>query len=117
MPGSGTTLAEGNSAMATSVHLDLRAVIYFERSQWIAHCLELDIVAQGKSAEAALDELAELCATQVDAAIEAGDLQSVLVPAPPETWQLYFGAHSSPSMTRQGQGPLHRLEARALRCA
>lgn len=70
--------------------LELRGIVYREMDQWIAHCLELDIVAEGKTAAAAVADAIDLCVFQIDAAIENNDLESIFRPAPAKYWNLYF---------------------------
>lgn len=95
-----------------SLKLDLRAVGYREGKRWIAHCLELDIVAQGDTSEKALSNLAELCSTQIEAAIEEGDLRSIIFPAPPEIWQLFFLARKKKVPAGVSGNGLNRLDFR-----
>jgi hypothetical protein len=51
--------------------IDLRAVVYRHGKWWIAHCLELDLVAEGRDPSSAIKDLVDISATQVSAAIEA----------------------------------------------
>lgn len=95
--------------------LDLRGIVYREGDQWFAHCLELDIVAEGKSPSAALADVVDLCNFQIEAAIDNNDLESVFRPAPAKFWNLYF------SQTRKSRMPkipptksLRRFDAREL---
>ena len=74
--------------------LDLRAVIYQDDRWWIAHCLELDLPAEGKTPQEAVNALIPLIALQVDAALEHDDLPSIFRPAPPEIWTMFTVAAS-----------------------
>jgi hypothetical protein len=69
--------------------LDLRFVVYREDDVWLAHCLELDIVAEGASANEALRDALRLCAVQFEFAVEQGDISSAFRAAPPEFWAMY----------------------------
>ena len=95
--------------------IDLRAVTYREGSDWIAHCLELDIVAEGKTPMEALRNLRDLCQLQVRVAMEEGDISSVFRAAPPEIWKMYSLGDEldSPKPTK----PVTRFEARELALA
>ncbi len=75
-------------------NIELRAVIYREDGVWLAHCLEMDIVAEGNSPQQACRDVIELCELQIRVALEEGDIQSVFRPAPPETWKMYFMSHT-----------------------
>ena len=65
------------------LRISLRAVVYPHGEWWIAHCLELDVVAEGRDRKTAIQDLMDLCATQIETAIDTGNLESVFRPAPP----------------------------------
>lgn len=56
--------------MSDKTQFELRIVAYREEGAWLAHCLELDIVAEGKSSKEAVRDLIDLCILQVKVAIE-----------------------------------------------
>lgn len=99
--------------LATNLRISLRAVVYQEDDWWLAHCLELDLVAEGKTAKDALANLQGLCAFQIKVAWEDGDLESIFRPAPPETWRMFFLGVEMPA-PRKPQSPIDRFEARKL---
>ena len=78
--------------MPRDTQLELRVITYREDEVWLAHCLELDIVAEGKSAKKAVNDLVDLCLLQIKTAIEENDLESIIRPAPAEFWKLFFSA-------------------------
>ena len=43
----------------------LRAVLYQEESEWVAHCLDLDIVATGPTRDQAAKQLVEAVTAQI----------------------------------------------------
>jgi len=96
----------------SDLDLDLRAVIYREGRFTLAHCLELDLVAEGDSAADAVQTLVELIQMQIDAARDAGDLGSIFRPAPPEYWHLYARGKRRPSPRLKN--PAHRLQSREM---
>ncbi len=53
---------------------------------YIAHCLELDLVAEADTAETACDELQDIIDTQIRTCIENDNLENLFFPAPPEVW-------------------------------
>jgi hypothetical protein len=85
--------------------------VYRHGKWWLAHCLELDLVADGKSPMAATQDLMELAETQLSLAIEAGNLQSAFRPAPPEIWTMYSSAHDL-QVKKKPMPPVKRLEVR-----
>lgn len=64
-----------------------------EGGKHFAHCLELDIVAEGEDEQAALKSLAELLVRQVEFAEE--NKIEIFHPAPPEYWQKLYELHSN----------------------
>jgi hypothetical protein len=89
--------------------------VYREGGLWFAHCLELDIVAEGGTPAAAVKNTLELCAYQIETAVANGDLESIFRPAPSKFWSLFF---SKTRKSRVPQSPatkrLHNFEAREL---
>jgi hypothetical protein len=72
--------------------ITLRGIIYPEDGVWLAHCLEMDIVAEGTTPEKAFQDLVDLCNWQLEVAKKQGDVESAFRPAPPEYWKLFFVA-------------------------
>ena len=105
----------------SNVRINLSAIVYPEDGVWIAHCLELDIVAEGATSDDALQSLVSLCDFQIKVAMEEGDLGSIFRPAPPEVWQMFSsgreklitGKKAAPGKARF-RGPVDRFEARQL---
>lgn len=67
----------------------LNSLEYKDEDYYIAHCLEFDIVAQGKSTEEARRKLVELIKEQVIFAAERDIEEKVIFhPAPEKYWQI-----------------------------
>jgi predicted RNase H-like HicB family nuclease len=97
--------------------ISLRAVVYREGDWWIAHCLELDLVAEGKSALEAFKNLNDLTNTQIETAIREGNLESILTPAPPKVWSMFFNGRADDlQIKKTGKHPnkIERFEVREL---
>ena len=101
--------------------INLSAIVYQEDGVWIAHCLELDIVAEGKDPDDAIEGLISLCDLQIKVALEEGDLPSIFRPAPPEVWQMFSTGRQKlltekarPGRKRRFHAPVDRFEAREL---
>ncbi len=56
----------------------------------VAHCLELDIVATGKTPAEAEKEIVSLICAQVDYAFSNNNLDHLYHLAPPEIWKEFF---------------------------
>jgi hypothetical protein len=101
--------------------INLSAIVYRESGFWLAHCLELDIVGEGRDAADAVRTLMPLCDLQIGVAIEEGDLQSIFRAAPPEIWKLYASGTELPLPGKKHSGrsngfnsPVSRFETREL---
>jgi hypothetical protein len=71
------------------VRLDLRVVFCSEHHEWIAHCLEFDLLGSGVSKEVALASLNEAFFMQVQATEESRNIENLIVPAPAEFLQRF----------------------------
>jgi predicted RNase H-like HicB family nuclease len=100
-------------ANTSRVRLLLRAVVYQHEGWYIAHCLETDLVAEGKTATAAFTDLMELTETLIQTAMEEGDLQSIFHAAPPEIWRM-FSTGKEMHIRKKPRKPVERFEAREL---
>lgn len=54
---------------------------------YLAHCLELDLVAEGGTPQAACDELLNVVDVQVRTCVENDNLENLFFPAPQEVWR------------------------------
>jgi len=93
--------------------IPLSVVTYREGEWWIAHCLQLDIAAEGQSASEALDSVMDLIDFQVSTALEVGDIESIFRPAPAEIWKMFWLGQPRP-VRRRPSTPIVRFEAREL---
>ena len=96
--------------------LSLRLVIYQEGGFWIAHCLELDIVAEGQSRKEAMTNLKSLCGLQIETAIEENEVESVFRPAPSEFWKLFFSGKKT-ATEQSSNKTIERFETRIVALA
>jgi len=75
-----------------TVEFPLRIVIYPApdlEGQWIAHCLETDVVTQGNSADHAFQMMAEALEAISKFNLSHGRFPVALTPAPKEIWELF----------------------------
>lgn len=99
--------------MTKELQIDLRAILSREDEVWLAHCLEMDIVAEGNTPREAVQDLIDLCTFQIETAIEHHDLASVFRPAPPEVWIQFFSSKKKKQL-RHHKGPVKTVEGREL---
>jgi len=64
-----------------AVRLPLRVVFYYEQDQWVAHCLEFDLVGDGESQVDALKCLTEAIELQIAASLEHNNAENLFSPA------------------------------------
>ncbi|MDI6736624.1 MAG: type II toxin-antitoxin system HicB family antitoxin [bacterium] len=75
---------------------NVHVILYSEYNIEIAHCLEFDIVAQGKTKMEAFKNLLDAIELQVNFAIENNNIESIFNPAPPEYWRMLVKAKRCP---------------------
>ena len=77
--------------MNHSASMIFNILIKKEDEVFVAHCMELDIVATGQSMEEAVNDLIDLIIAQLEYAFINDNLDHLYRPAPPEVWrQLYM---------------------------
>jgi hypothetical protein len=57
---------------------------------FLAHCLELDIVAVSGTIEEVKNDILSLIQAQIEYAFENNNLDNLYRPAPPEVWREYY---------------------------
>lgn len=87
--------------MNAASKLAFNVLVKFEGGEWIAHCLELDIVATGSTPNAAVRDMKSLILTQVSTAIENENMEYLYHPAPQEVWQEYAKAQRLSTRKKQ----------------
>jgi predicted RNase H-like HicB family nuclease len=93
------------------------SVVTYREGEWsIAHCLQMDLVAEGKTPQEALDNVFDLIDFHVSTALEVGDIESVFRPAPAEIWKMFWLGRPR-KVRRRPPSPIERFEARELALA
>jgi len=71
--------------------LSLHAIVYpdTETGGFLAHCLELDLMASGSSAEEASSDLVDVVTAQIQYAFDHDNLDYLIHPAPADAWQRF----------------------------
>lgn len=81
-----------NPKKSVKGQFDLHILIYKEGGQYVAHCLELDIVGCGTNLETAFKEMQELVETQIEFHFRHGIENKLFHPAPAEYWNKWLKA-------------------------
>jgi hypothetical protein len=68
------------------VKVTLNAIVYKEDNEWIAHCLQMDLVATGAHSKEAICNLFDLIKAQIEFAEDNNNFAAVFRPAPPDAW-------------------------------
>jgi len=65
----------------TPLRIPLRAVFYKEEGNWVAHCLEFDLLGHGSTKKEALESLSEAIFIQLSFSVEHDNLDNLFSPA------------------------------------
>ncbi len=70
----------------------LNVLIYKDEEQniYIAHCLEMDLVATADSREQVEKDIIDIIQAHITYAFESNNLENMYSPAPPEIWRRYY---------------------------
>lgn len=71
----------------------LHAIVYpdTETREYLAHCLELDLMASGPTADDASRDLVDVVTAQIQFALDNDNVEHLLHPAPADAWQRFAG--------------------------
>jgi hypothetical protein len=72
------------------ISLSVNILIKEEDGLFVAHCLELDIVAAAKTLDDAQREIISLICAQIDYAFSNDNLDNLFHPAPKEVWKEFL---------------------------
>jgi len=75
-----------------AARIPLRVVLYrdeMEKSVWIAHCLEFDLLGHGETHTEAIRSLCQATEIQVENSLSSGNIENLFNPAPAE-FQIRF---------------------------
>ena len=76
--------------MNTSTSMIFNVLIKKEGGLFLAHCLELDLVATAKTFSQVKKEMKDIIETQVDYAFSNDNLDHLYRPAPAEVWREFY---------------------------
>lgn len=79
----------------TNNNLHILVVEDKEKKVFLAHCLDMDIAAQGKTEKEAIGELQDLIQTQIEHCLQNDMLDSLFRPAPKEYWDTYHRSQAA----------------------
>ena len=69
-----------------------RVIIYREEDCWIAHCIETDLVADGRSPIKAIQHLRKITDFYITSILNAGNLESLFRRAPSDIFALFMAS-------------------------
>jgi hypothetical protein len=85
----------GDQAMNHSASMIFNILIKKEDEVFVAHCMELDIVATGQSIDEATNDLIDLVVAQLEYAFMNDNLDHLYRPAPLEVWRQFYTCERS----------------------
>lgn len=103
--------------------LYLDVLITQEEGQFVAHCLQLDLVATAKSYEEVRKDIIDIIKTYLEYAYEYDKRDNLFVPAPPKAWEKFFDSKSKgveiclDRIKLSGQPHYPSLEVRSLKAS
>jgi predicted RNase H-like HicB family nuclease len=86
-----------------TLRVPLRIVLYREDEQWLAHCLEFDLIGAGESRTDALDCLNDAITTQLEFSVAQDNPQNLFSPADGEYFEMFAAGNDVPDATLQSR--------------
>ena len=71
-----------------TLEFTFRALIYEAEGEWVAHCLDLDLVTTAGTSAQAEKDIIDLIICQVDFAFRNDNMENLFQPAPAEAWAM-----------------------------
>jgi len=84
-------------------HLDV--LLYRDEQQWVAHCLQLDLVEYGHTRKAAQAAILDVIRAHIEYAIEHDNMEYLFHPAPSDVWKLFLKSQRIGRKTMRLQTP------------
>ncbi|MCH8045737.1 MAG: hypothetical protein IID44_18655 [Planctomycetes bacterium] len=75
--------------MVAKFQIPLRIVLYQEGGEWIAHCLEFDLVGNGATRQDAIASLSQAIRIQVEESIDLNNPRNLFDPADGEYFHMF----------------------------
>src|SRR5665213_1268288 len=75
-----------------NLRVPFRVLFYKDGDDWIAHCLEFNLLGDGANKEEALQQLSEAIVLQVEASVELGNPANLFKPADPRLFMMFAAA-------------------------
>lgn len=76
--------------MNRSASMVFNILIKKENEMFVAHCMELDIIATGSSVDEVSQDMIDLIIAQLKYAFSNDNLDHLYRPAPPEVWEEFY---------------------------
>jgi predicted RNase H-like HicB family nuclease len=75
--------------MMTPLRIPLQVVFYQDDGQWVAHCLQFDLVGVGDTQADAIGCLSEAIGIQIEESLKSGNPRNLFTPADSELFQMF----------------------------
>ncbi|MDQ7782349.1 MAG: hypothetical protein RDU20_05710 [Desulfomonilaceae bacterium] len=93
--------------MAREESFAFKVLIKKEPDAWIAHCLELNLIAEADSIEQVESDIIDIITAHVQYAIENDNLTHMYHPAPPSVWKEFLQCADREESSYRGTETLH----------
>jgi hypothetical protein len=80
----------GGLSVTREENFSFKVLIRKETDAWVAHCLELNLVAEADTMEQVESDIIDIIAAHVRYALENDNLSYMFHPAPPDVWKDFF---------------------------
>ena len=92
--------------MNQTPELAFNVLVKFAEGLWVAHCLELDIVATGETSDAAVADIKDLIKAQVSSALSNDNLDYLYHAAPIEVWREFALSQAKAPLIKKPNVPV-----------
>jgi predicted RNase H-like HicB family nuclease len=91
------TLHYVRKTLSPSLRIPLRVVFYKEGGDWVAHCLEFDVIGDGPTKSKALNALTKAIRIQVAYSFEHQNIDNLFSPAEGKYFRMFAAGKKVPS--------------------
>lgn len=94
--------------MNKAVSLHILITITEEDNEWVAHCLEFDIVATAEDIASVKKDILSLIKAHIEYAIKNNNMAYLFKPAPPEVWKAFWSKKTQVCDTTSFETKTHK---------
>jgi hypothetical protein len=96
----------GRTKMIKEENFSFKVLIKREPDAWVAHCLELNLVAVAETSAQVESDIMDIIAAHVRYAFENDNVEHMFHPAPPDVWKDFFRCTDREETSYRGSEPI-----------